>query len=220
MSMCLQSYHNAFMYAFIFRRWLLLFLAQILFSLSLLLRLSLFLPTTLPLSLFLPAPLIVQHVYAWRRMMALFSHFILSNAEILLFLWDNQERENETDCAFKRTKKLNDASNQINVLLCIQHKISYYVHIDNTESNGFSHHPTDTLINITPNRVQFIILYHTVHETFNKIWLKLQMFQFGVCAWHRHPTSIISIKLNAWNMLLFLPSYSFGIKYDFICLNL
>lgn len=98
-------------------------------------------------------------------------------------------------------------------------EISYYVHIDNTESNGFSHHQTDTLINITLNRVQFIILYHTVHETFNKIWLKLQMFQFGVCAWHRHPTSIISIKLNA-NMLFFLPSYSFGIKYEFICLNL
>lgn len=84
-----------------------------------------------PLSL--SAPLIVQHVYARRRMMALFSHFVLSNAEILLFYSDNQERENETDCAIKRTKKLNDASNQINVLLCIQHKISYYVHIDNTE---------------------------------------------------------------------------------------
>lgn len=28
-----------------------------------------------------------------RRMMALFSHFVLSNAEILLFHWDNQERD-------------------------------------------------------------------------------------------------------------------------------
>lgn len=122
MSMCLQSCHNAFMYAFIFRRWLLLFFgSNFIFSLF---------PLSTSLSLSLSAPLIVQHVYVdegwWLYSLILYFQMpkFCSFIEII---------KSETDCAIKRTKKLNDASNQINVLLCIQHKISYYVHIDNTE---------------------------------------------------------------------------------------
>lgn len=103
------------------------FLAQILFSLF-------------P-SLSLSAPLIVQHVYVdegwWLYSLILYFQTpkFCSFIEII---------KSETDCAIKRTKKLNDASNQINELLCIQHKISYYVHIDNTERATVFHNTKPT----------------------------------------------------------------------------